>query len=194
MKNPTRITIVLDEETIDLFGNAKRETGLSQSELIRKALRFYYENRAIVDDTIRKKLYNYMDLLLSGEHVILDLDHWLLFLSLIETSPEKEIFWDNCKKVADSHAEQLKGKIHTVQELLERLETCNFFRISRETEERFTLVLFSEIQKKFVKLLLQEILNKIGFETEIKEDFTKLRIEVKKPNGLTDRSLIKKKG
>lgn len=92
MKNPTRITIALDEETIDLFGNTKRETGLSQSELIRKALRFYYENRAIVDDTIRKKLENYIDLLLSGEHVILDLDHWLLFLSLIETSPEKEIF------------------------------------------------------------------------------------------------------
>ena len=142
LKSPTRITIALDEETVDLFENAKKETGLSQSELIRKALRFYYENRAIIDDTIRKKLYNYMDLLLSGEHVILDLDHWLLFLSLIETSPEKEIFWDNCKKVADSHAEQLKGKIHTVQELLERLETCNFFRISRETEERFTLVLF----------------------------------------------------
>ncbi|MDQ1280759.1 MAG: hypothetical protein QG670_2022 [Thermoproteota archaeon] len=191
MKTPTRITIALDEETVDLFENAKKETGFSQSELIRKALRFYCENQAIIDDKIRKKLYTYMDMLLSSEHVILDMDHWLLFLALVESSPEKEAFWDNCKKVADSHAEQLKGKITSVEGLLERLETCNFFRINRETKERFTLVLYSEIQKKFTKLLLQEILDKMGFETEIKEDFTKLRVEIKKHSETSDYSFIR---
>jgi hypothetical protein len=36
-----------------------------------------------------------MDLLLTGEHVILDIDHWLSFLQLAANSPEKdkEKFW-----------------------------------------------------------------------------------------------------
>ena len=34
-----------------------------------------------------------MDMLLSGEHIILDVDHWLMFLRLIPSSPEKEQFW-----------------------------------------------------------------------------------------------------
>jgi len=83
VKNPIRITVALDEEMAELLEKIKEETSLSQSELIRQALRFYQENRALTDASVKKRLNIYMDMLLSGEHVILDVDHWLLLLNII---------------------------------------------------------------------------------------------------------------
>jgi hypothetical protein len=178
--NPTRITVAFDQSTASLLEKISKERGLSQSEIMRRALRFYYENRAIEDAATRKKLYTYMDLLLGGEHVILDVDHWLLFLKLVESSPEKERFWKEHRDVAKSHTEQLKTKVLTAEELLTRLEACNFFRMTKDSENDFTLVLGSELPKKFVKTFLEEYFAGMCVKAEIKENLTKLRVTVKR--------------
>jgi hypothetical protein len=178
--NPTRITVAFDQSTASLLEKISKERGLSQSEIMRRALRFYYENRAIEDAATRKKLYTYMDLLLGGEHVILDVDHWLLFLKLVESSPEKERFWKEHRDVAKSHTEQLKTKVLTAEELLTRLEACNFFRMTKDSETDFTLVLGSELPKKFVKTFLEEYFAGMGVKAEIKENLAKLRVTVKR--------------
>src|SRR3972149_5978925 len=125
MKKPTRITVAFDQSTANILEKISKEAELSQSEIMRRALRFYHENKVLTDAATRKKIYTYMDLLFNGEHVILDVDHWLLFLRLIESSPEKEKFWSEHREVARSHKEQLKNKVHTAEEMLTRLETCN---------------------------------------------------------------------
>jgi Arc/MetJ-type ribon-helix-helix transcriptional regulator len=176
MKNPIRITVALDSETNSLIEKIKEETKISQSELVREALRFYYDNRKIDNVDVKQKLDFYIDMLLSGEHVILDVDHWLLFLSLVESSPEKEQFWEKCREVARSHAEQLGHKVCSLEDLLERLEACNFFRITKNSENDYTLVLGSEIIKKFVKTFIEEFLSVMGLKAEIKENITKIRI------------------
>lgn len=178
--NLTRITVAFDQVTANLLEKISKEAKLSQSEIIRRALRFYYENRAIEDATTRKKLYTYMDLLLGGEHVILDVDHWLLFLKLVGSSPEQERFWKEHRDVAKSHAEQLKTKVFTAEELLARLEACNFFRITKDSENDFTLVLGSELPKKFVRIFLEEYFADMGVKAEIKENLAKLRVTVKR--------------
>jgi len=176
--NPTRITVAFDKVTANLLEKVSKEAGLSQSEIMRRALRFYSENRALEDAATRKKLYTYMDLLLGGEHIILDVDHWLLFLKLAESSPEKEEFWKEHRDVARSHTEQLKAKVLTAQELLERLEVCNFFRITKNSERDFTLVLGSELPKRFVKIFLEEYFAGMGVKAQIKENLAKLRVTV----------------
>jgi hypothetical protein len=176
MKNPIRITIALDSETNSLIEKIKGETKVSQSELVREALRFYHDNIKIADISVRNKIGFYMDMLLSGEHVILDVDHWLLFLNLVESSPEKEKFWEECREVARSHAEQLKHKVCSLEDLLERLEACNFFRITKNSENDFTLVLGSEITRKFVRTFIEEFLSVMGLKAEIKENIAKIRI------------------
>ncbi|MDY6965622.1 MAG: ribbon-helix-helix protein, CopG family [Halobacteriota archaeon] len=178
MKNPVRITIALDEETLGLFEEMKEETDLSQSELVRRALRFYHEHRSIVDSG--KNISTYMDMLPTGEHVILDLDHWLLFLDLIESSPMKEEFWKGCKNVADSHAEQLSHKITSPRALLERLESCNFFKLIKNSQNEFTLLLGTDITKDWVKRLVEDFSESMGFDIMIKEDISKLRVRVGK--------------
>src|SRR5665647_1641221 len=113
MVNPTRITVAFDKPTADLLEKISTEGQVSQSEVMRRALKFYNENRSLEESSTKKKIYAYIDLLLSGEHVILDVDHWLMFLRLISTSPQKEKFWAEHREVARSHWEQLKTKVHS---------------------------------------------------------------------------------
>jgi hypothetical protein len=176
--NPTRITVAFDQSTASLLEKLSGETELSQSEIMRRALRFYNENKALWDSAQRKKAFDYFDLLSSGEHVILDVDHWLLFLSLVESCTEDEEFWRSHREVARSHAEQLKSKVQTAEELLTRLETCNFFRMTKNSENDFTLILGSELPKKFVKVFVEEYFSAMGVKAEIKEHLAKLIVTV----------------
>jgi hypothetical protein len=178
-RNPTRITVAFDESTANLLEKISSETELSQSEIMRRALRFYNDNKALTDPVTRKKAYGYLDLLLSGEHVILDGDHWLMFLQLIEGSPDKEKFWAEHREVARSHKEQLKNKLHSAEELLIRLELCNFYRLTKNSDREFTLIFGSELPKKFVRVFIEEFFASMGIKAEIKENLTKLNITVK---------------
>lgn len=177
MKNPTRITIALDEETANRFEKMKEETKLSQSELMRRALRFYHENKALIDNSGSDKMRIYADMLSSGEHIILDVDHWLLFLKHIESLPEQGEFWDDCKNIARSHAEQLSLKIRAPEDVLKRLEACNFFKLSKDSENNFTLLMGSEVPKKFIRVFLEEVFAGMGVKIDVKEDIAKLRIK-----------------
>jgi hypothetical protein len=180
-KNPTRITVAFDQATANLLEKITQETELSQSEIMRRALKFYSENKALTDPATRKKAYAYMGLLLDGEHIILDGDHWLLFLRLIESAPEneKEKFWAEHREVARAHKEQLKSKVYSVEELLTRLETCNFFRLTKNSAKDFTLIFGSEMPKKFVRVFLEEYFLAMGAKADIKENLTKLNVTVK---------------
>ncbi|MBS7656673.1 CopG family transcriptional regulator [Candidatus Bathyarchaeota archaeon] len=176
MKNPVRITIALDSETYELLQKMKKEMRVSKSELMRNALRFYCENKDMIDAYMKSKVEFYIDMLCSGEHMILDVDHWLLFLNLLESPSEKNTFWDKHREIARAHADQLKGKVRSIEDLLERLEACNFFRKIKNSENEFTLVLGSETAKEFVKIFLEEFLASAGLNASIKENLAKLRV------------------
>ena len=178
--NPTRITVAFDQSTANLLEKISKEAGLSLSEIMRRALRFYSENSVLENAATREKIYTYMDLLLNGEHIILDVDHWLLFLKLVESCPSGDEFWKEHRDVARSHTDQLKAKVRTAEELLTRLEACNFFRITKNSDKDFTLVLGSELPKTFVRIFLEEYFAGMGVKAEIKENLAKLRVTVKR--------------
>jgi len=179
MVNPTRVTVAFDKTTADLLEKISTEANISQSETMRRALKFYNENRSLEDPTIYKKIHAYMDMLLTGEHIILDVDHWLMFLRLIVSSPEQTKFWSEHKAVARAHWEQLKNKVHSPEEMLLRLETCNFYRLTKNAPNDYTLVLVSDISKDFIKIFLEEYFAAMGVRAEINENLTKLRVTVK---------------
>jgi len=179
MVNPTRITVAFDKTTAELLEKISTEAQVSQSEVMRRALKFYSENKALEDPATKKKIHAYLDMLLSGEHVVVDVDHWLMFLRLIASSPKQETFWKEHKAVARAHWEQLKTKVHSPEELLARLEVCNFFRLTKNAPNDFTLVLVSEDSKDFIRIFLEEYFDAMGVKAEIKENLTKLRVTVK---------------
>ena len=102
-----------------------------------------------------------------------------MFLRLIATSPEREKFWSEHKEVARAHWEQLKTKVHSTEELLNRLEICNFYRLTKNAPNDYTLVLVSETSKDFIRIFLEEYFAAMGVKAEIKENLTKLRVMVK---------------
>jgi hypothetical protein len=179
MRTPTRITVAFDSSTASLLEKISKEAEVSQSEIMRRALRFYNDNRALEDPAVRKKVYAYLDLLSSGEHVILDVDHWLLFLEMVESSPDQEAFWAKHKEIARSHKEQLQSKVHTAEQVLIRLENCNFFRITKNSDKDFTLVLGSELPKKFIRVVIEEFFSVLGIKAEIRENLAKLNVSIK---------------
>jgi len=178
MKAPERITIALDDETAGLFKKMKEDLGISQSEMMREALKFYAKHRNLFDFVEDKKLYTHAEMLSAGEHIILDIDHWLLFLTFIETHPDKERFWELHREVCQAHAEQFKHKLYNVESILKRLEACNLFKLSKSSKGEFTMVLSSDLAKKFVKLEIEQIFSGMDLGVEIKEDFGKLRVKV----------------
>ncbi|MHB8119681.1 MAG: ribbon-helix-helix protein, CopG family [Methanothrix sp.] len=178
MKSPERITIALDEETAGLFKKMKEDLGMSQSELMRESLKFFGKHKMLFDFAEDKKVYTHAEMLSAGEHVILDIDHWILFLSFIETHPDKEKFWNLHKEVCRAHAEQFKHKLFNAESILRRLEICNLFNMSKTGKSEFTLIFGSDAPKKFVRIELEEIFAGMGFMVEIKDDFSKLRVKV----------------
>lgn len=179
MKSPIRVTIALDQEANRVFEKLKEMTNQSQSEIIRNALKFYFDYKKGQREIDSKTLETYIEMLYQGEHLILDVDHWNLILSFIESSQNNEKFWEGHKRVAQSHGEQLSGKMKSVDDVLDRLEACNFFSKSRENNV-YTLVLGSENNKKFIKMMLEEVFAGANLKAEIKEDLTKLRVVVPK--------------
>lgn len=188
MKAPERITVAMDEDIFKLFKKMRDELGVSQSELMRDALRFYSKHRTLFESIEDRKVYTHAEMLGLGEHVIMDIDHWLLFLKFIETHPEKDKFWELNKAICEAHADQFKHKYFHVEAVLRRLEACNFFTVTQTSKSEFTLILSSEVLKKFVKMLLQEILSGMGFSVDIKEDLAKLRLKVL--NGQQEKSRV----
>jgi hypothetical protein len=181
MVNPTRVTVAFDKTTADLLEKISTEGQVSQSEVMRRAIKFYNENKALEDAATKKKILAYSDMLLNGEHVIVDVDHWLMFLGLIATSPEREKFWSEHRELARAHWEQLKTKVHSAEEMLARLEICNFYRLTKNAPNDYTLVLVSETSKDFIRIFLEEYFSAMGVKAEIKENLTKLRVTTK-PN------------
>lgn len=174
--SPERITVALDKRTLELLEKMNEEGDSSRSSIVRQAIRFFYESKNLREHGA-DKLNTYLELLSEGEHVVLDVDHWLLFLQILESSPKKEEFWKKSKKVAESHADQLSSKVKTLEDLLERLAACNFFRINKVSEKEFTLLVNSGTAKKFVKRVLKDFAENMGFKVKIQEDIGKIRVK-----------------
>jgi hypothetical protein len=50
--------------------------------------------------------------------------------------------------------------------------------LNKRSKTEFTLVLGSDVPKKFVKTELEVLFDGMGCQVEIKEDFSKLRVKV----------------
>ncbi len=142
-KLPTK-SVALDDEAFEILKELRKHFK-STSEAIREALKFYYSNREF--ENSKDKLITYIEMLAGGEHVILDVDHWVTFLNFIETHPESDKFWKLHSEIAKAHAEEFKDQ--NVECIIERLHNCNLFTLV-ERDSEYVLVLVNEKTKKFV--------------------------------------------
>jgi hypothetical protein len=173
-----RITISLDEGTAELLNNLKKNMGISQSELMREALKFFGKHKILFESFDDTAIYAYSEMLPTGEHVIIDIDHWKLFLNFIETHPDSENFWNLNREVCRSHADHFKHKLFNAESILKRLEICNLFHLRKTGINEFMLIFGSDLPKKFIRIKLEEVFKGVGFVVEIKDEFSRLRVRV----------------
>lgn len=178
MAEQTRVTIALDKETSGLLRSLQEETK-SKSGLFRQALQFYSEYKELVEECQAEKIKAWADMLSKGEHVVLGLDYWILFLKFIEESANKNEFWESCRVMGASSVSRLSPGVHSAEDFLKKLEACNFYRLSKIAEDEYVLILNSDVCKGFVKNFIQDALNEIGYEVEIDESISKLRVAVR---------------
>jgi len=175
------VTISFDRESAGIFREMKDGLVGSQSELLRTALKFYSRHKALFESLDGDRLRIYTEMLSEGEHVILDIDHWILFLRFIESHPDKEKFWEMHQKVSQAHAEEFIQKSHDIKTVLRRLEACNLFKLIRTSETELTLILGYDVPKRFIRTEIEEIISKMGRRAEIREDLSKIRVEILPP-------------
>ncbi len=169
-----RITVSLDEDTLDFLGRMSSERNVSQSELVRKSVEFLHENSEYGDEDLE----GYLEILSGEEMVLLDIDHWLVLLDLVRASEEREDFWRKVKKISNMYADQISEDVEDSEKLLKRLELCNFYNLEEISENEYTLGTRSEPAKKFVKKFLENISISLGFDIEIEEEIGKLRVKI----------------
>jgi hypothetical protein len=134
--------------------------------------------RPLFESVDVERVYIYSEMLSDGEHVILDMDHWILFLKFIESHPDEEKFWEMHKRVSQAHAEDFIHKNHDAEVVLRRLEACNLFKLSKASKTDFTLILGYDVPKKFIRTELEDIFSKMGSRAEIREDLSKIRVKI----------------
>ena len=59
MVNPARIIVAFDKPTADLLEKISTDAQVSQSEIMRRALKFYNENKTLEEPAIKKKIRAY---------------------------------------------------------------------------------------------------------------------------------------
>ena len=64
------------------------------------------------------------------------------------------------------------------QAALERFENCNWFRLQKNSENEFTLVLNSEMSGRFVEFTVSHLLNTMGYKADLKTHRGKIRIRL----------------
>lgn len=171
-----RVTAAFDGKTYDLLEALRKQMGTSQSDALRRMVRHYAESPSPEDSRQRKRMQLYLRLLDGGEHVILDIDHLSVLLKAVgQPTPE---FREALRAVARSHADQWRKSPPGPEELLERLEACNFFKVSAGGGGQFTLLPGSESLRDFAKWVVADFLEALGHRAEIQEDLAKLRVRI----------------
>jgi hypothetical protein len=182
MPNPTRVTVAFDKPTAELLEKISTENGVSQSETMRRALKFYSQNKALEDPANKKKTNAYLDMLLSGE------THNRRRRSLANVSaphpilPRKGAVLERTPRTRTGTLGATKNQSTLHRGHAGPLEACNFYRLIKNGPNDFTLVLVSEVSKDFIRVFLEEYFAAMGAKVEVKENLTKLRVIIK-PSG-----------
>lgn len=172
-----RVTVSLDDDANAALDTLSAETGMGQSELVRRALSFYAANFEAARERPSDNLEQYYQMLSSGEHVLLDVDFLHAFLEHLYDGGEPDpAFVEAADRVSDYHAREYENRFDGVGELLEWLSFCGFLDVRRETEEVYHVVFPSEPIQWFMTRFIERSTASMAAEIEIDRGVSKMII------------------
>lgn len=170
-----RLTISLDEESREALETLTEQSDESQSELMRRAVRFYAANYDAARTDSENSLEEYYKMLSGGEHALLDIDFLHLFLShLIDENGENEALLEDVERVADYHAEEYRERFDTLEELLDWLSLCGFLSVRQTGDDTYHAVFQSPEIRWFMTRFAVQAAENLPFDVHVEEGVSKV--------------------
>lgn len=170
-----RVTVSLNDDSRAALDSLLSETGLGQSEVVRRALAFYAANSRVAGADDADNLEQYYRMLDSGEHVLLDVDFLHAFLDALYDGgdPDPE-FVAAADRVADYHAREYAERFDRLEELLDWLVLCGFLEVRSESGDVFHVVFPSEPIRWFMTRFIERSTADVPFDVEIDDGVSKV--------------------
>ena len=172
-----RVCASLDDEALAIIEKYLPKYKGSRANLIRKALRCLEDCEEAQEKASLEKIMAYIDYLAKLEHVILDIaDGKAIFSEIGEGSEE---FWDKIQRIGEEHLKEYQDKgLRTVEQMLKYVENTNWYTLSVDSENSFTLILAVSEASRFVKTFFEGLFKNYPRKVEIIEEFKKIRIRI----------------
>ena len=173
-----RLTVTLDEDAINKLEELAKRESRSLSEIVRSAISCYY-SLSFSDFSNTEYLAEFLDLVASREHVVVDSGLWTAMLDVINDAAGED-FWKIVKAVGVEYGLQYKesSKLKP-KEILKHLEVENWFKVKTISENTFTVVLNMRAASKLALKFLEGLFEALGLETEMHEGLRKIIIKIK---------------
>lgn len=174
-----RLCVSLDDETYKTIEKLQNDTKTSKADVIRKVIHSFDEQKKMLKNVDLETNLIYLDYLLSGEHVILDVD--LLYAIFESLENCEHDFWEKVKESGKAHARQyfMKG-MRNIQDILFYMSKTNLFRLKIESPNYFTLIMCdpSKSARKFTRLFLEGVFEDQMINVQITESTDKLTVHL----------------
>lgn len=171
-----RITVSLDEDAREALEDLVSQTGDGNSELVRRALTFYAANYRAADSGVNVDLEKYHEMLMGGEHALLDIDFLHVLLANVEDEDGDwpEPFVEKVDRVANYHAAEYADRFDCLHDLLDWLSVCGFLTVRESRTNTYHVVFPTEDLKWFMLRFIRESTRDLPFEIEVEEGVSKV--------------------
>ena len=172
-----RICANFDDESLAILNKYQEKYKGSTANLIRRALQCLKICEELQEKAPREYINAYVDYLAKMEHLIVDIAHWKVIFSEIGEGSEE--FWNEIFMIGVGHLKEYQDKgLRTVYQMLEYIEKTNWYKLSVDSENSYTLILAVSEASKFVKTFLEGLFKNFPRKVEIIEEFKKIRVRV----------------
>ena len=172
-----RVTVSLDGDAKAALDGLVERTGEGQSEVVRRALRFYATNVEVAEATeTGENLTAYHQMLSGGEHVLLDVDFFHAFLDNADPDDPDDEFIETIDRVSEYHAHEYAERFDDAGDLLNWLSVCGFLTVRSSDEGTYHVVFPSEAMRWFMTRFIRKSTTEVPFEVEIEESLSKVLV------------------
>lgn len=172
-----RLCAYFDDESLAIINKYQEKYKGSTAAVLRIALQYLKNHEDTQEKASWESIVAYVDFLAKKEHVIVDIAHWKAIFT--EINEESEPFWNEVHKIGEEHLNEYYDKgLRNIRDILEYVENTNWYHLSVDSENRFTLILTVSEAGKFVKTFFEGLFKNYHQKVEIKEEYAKIRIRI----------------
>jgi len=172
-----RLSVSLDDESVNTIKKYLPKYKESKANLIRRALQHLKDYEELQEKTPFENIGIYVDYLAKMEHVIVDIAHWkAIFSEIGEGSPQ---FWEEVYQIGVEHWKEYYDKgIKNIQKVLEYVEKTNWYQLSKDSDDSYTLILTVTEAGKFVTMFFKGFFSRHSRDIEVTLEYKKIRIRI----------------